>query len=310
MEKAVLFINMTSIRTTKRRGALVNADAFSRSLSPRERDGERGKELSKLRSVSSRSRVLANATASFFWSACLLTTSLGSAQDLSNKLPGWISSVAFSPDGKRSVYLAQHSDNLVAVVDGKEAYTVETVTTGRSAEGLVQGIDQSPVHDIGEGRVQHQFLISQSGAHIACVTEDANNLSHVFLDGAKSQDYRTVDLGQVAFVGENLVYAAQTGDDKWHMFVNNRPGPAYDSVKSLELSDDNRHYAFIGGMNGGNSVVVADGVPGTPRPGGGLGIHGLVIASNGRVAYLGYTLIETMTPPANRCSWGINRFRP
>jgi len=113
MEKAVLFINMTSIRTTKRRGALVNADAFSRSLSPRERDGERGKELSKLRSVSSRSRVLANATASFFWSACLLTTSLGSAQDLSNKLPGWISSVAFSPDA-RSV-ASGGSDNVARI---------------------------------------------------------------------------------------------------------------------------------------------------------------------------------------------------
>jgi WD40 repeat protein len=194
------------------------------------------------------------------------------------------------------------------VVDGKEAYTVETVAATHA--GAVQVIDQSRIHDVGDKLVAHQFLISQSGAHIACVTVDANNLSHVFLDGAKSQDYRTVDLGQVAFVGENLVYAAQTGDDKWHMFVNNKPGPAYDSVKSLELSDDNRHYAFIGGMNGGNSVVVADGVPGTPRPGGGLGIHGLVIASNGRVAYLGYTLNRNHDPSSESLFVGDQQISP
>jgi hypothetical protein len=216
--------------------------------------------------------------------------------------------VVFSPDGKRSVYLAQHGDNLVAVVDGKEAYTVETVAPTHG--GVVPGIDQSHVHDTGDKLVQHQFLISQSGAHIACVTVDVNNLSHVFLDGAKSQDYRTVDLAQVAFVGENLVYAAQTGDDKWHMFVNHKPGPAYDSVKSLELSDDNRHYAFIGGQNGGNSVVVADGVPGTPRPGGGLGIHGLVIASNGRVAYLGYTLNGRGDPSSESLFVGDQQVSP
>jgi hypothetical protein len=212
--------------------------------------------------------------------------------------------VVFSPDGKRSVYLAQHGDNLVAVVDGKEAYTVQTVTHG----GVVQAISQSDVHDTGEKLLWHQFLISQSGAHIACVTQ--NGIWHVFLDGAKSRDYRTVDLRQVAFVGENLVYAAQTGDDKWHMFVNNNPGPAYDSVTSLELSDDNRHYAFIGGQNGGNSVVVADGVPGTPRPGGGLGIHGLVIASNGRVAYLGYTLSGRGDPSSESLFVGDQQVSP
>ena len=213
--------------------------------------------------------------------------------------------VVFSPDGKRSVYLAQHGDNLVAVVDGKEAYTVETVTATRGA-GL-PGIDQSHVHDTGDKLVQHQFLISQSGAHIVCVTQDT--LWHVFLDGAKSPDYREVDLRQVAFVGENLVYAALTGDQKWHMVVNHKPGPAYDSVTSLELSDDNQHYAFIG-TNASNSVVVADGVPGTPRPGGGLGIHGLVIASNGRVAYLGYTLNGRGDPSSESLFVGDQQVSP
>jgi hypothetical protein len=200
--------------------------------------------------------------------------------------------VAFSPDGKRSAYLAQRGDDFVAVVDGKEAYTVEKVTTMATpgSGGLVQGIDQSYIHDTGDKLIPHQFLISQNGAHVACVTQDS--IWRVFLDGVKSPDYRTVDLRQVAFAGEKLVYAAEATDQKWHMVVNDKPGPAYDSVSSLEVSDDNQHYAFIG-RNGSNSVVVADGVPSNPRPnfnGTGLGIHNLVIASNGRVAYLGYTI--------------------
>lgn len=206
--------------------------------------------------------------------------------------------VAFSPDGKRSAYLAQHGDNLVAVVDGKEAYTVEKVATTATpgSGGVVQGIDQSHIHDTGDKLVPHQFLISQNGAHVACVTQDS--MWRVFLDGGKGPDYRTVDLRQVAFAGEKLVYAAEAADQKWHMVVNDKPGPAYDSVSSLEVSDDNQHYAFIG-TNGSNSVVVADGVPGNPHPGGGLGIHGLVIASNGRVAYLGYTIKPGARDPSS-----------
>jgi hypothetical protein len=210
-------------------------------------------------------------------------------------LHGEVIDVAFSPDGKRSVYLAQHGANLVAVVDGKEAYTVYSIPAGESGDGMVPLIDQPYVHNTGDKQAPHQFLISPSGAHIAVVSGEGNYM-HMFLDGVKSPPYLKIDLTQVAFAADKLVYAALTADQKWHVVVNDKPGPAYDSLgpaspgdSLLQLSDDHQHYAFIG-KNGGNGVVVVDGVPGTPRPNvAGNGLHNLVIASNGRVAYLGYT---------------------
>jgi hypothetical protein len=71
-----------------------------------------------------------------------------------------------------------------------------------------------------------------------------------------------------------------------HVVENNKPGLAFNAVRSLNLSDNDQHYAFI--ANGGTSgIVVADGVPGTPRAVGTFGIgRDLVVASNGRVAYI------------------------
>jgi hypothetical protein len=202
--------------------------------------------------------------------------------------------VAFSPDGRRSAYIAQHGNSVVAVVDGKEAYTIATVPTGVGTDGIVQVTDQAYIHASGDKLLPHQFLISPSGSHIAIVSLDGNNW-YMFLDGVKSPPYAQIDLRQVAFAADNLLYAAMTADHKWHMVVNNKPGPAYDSLglagpfdTSLQLSDDGRHYAFIA-RNGGTSVVVADGVPGTPRRNLGNGLHNLAIASNGRVAYTGYS---------------------
>ena len=202
--------------------------------------------------------------------------------------------VEFSPDGKRSAYLAQHGANLVAVVDGKEAYTVYALSPNDTGDNIVPTIDPAYVHVTGDQPVPHQFLISPSGAHVAVMAEEGPSW-YMFLDGVKSPPYLSLDRREVAFVADKLVYAAQTTDQKWHMVVNDNPGPAYDafgqvmpSDRHLQLSENDQHYAFIG-RNGGNSVAVVDGVPGTPRPNvGSSGLHNLVIASNGRVAYLGY----------------------
>ncbi len=202
----------------------------------------------------------------------------------------------FSPDGKHSAYVAQSGNDMVEVRDGKTAFTIATLPTGN-----VQQIDESRIHnpDAATNSLVHQCLISPSGAHVAAVgtgwvtlppkpglhPQSSPASYYMFLDGVKSPPYRSIDMSKIAFVAEKLVYAAQTEDGKWHMVVNDKPGPAHDGVLTLLVNDDNSHYAFIagdGGSNGGNQVVVADGVPGTPHRGA---IQNMTIASNGRVAY-------------------------
>ncbi|HEV8195572.1 MAG TPA: hypothetical protein VGP87_02940 [Gemmatimonadales bacterium] len=186
--------------------------------------------------------------------------------------------IAFSPDGSHSGYIAQKGDALVAVLDGKEAFTVVPTIKG----GGVAGLDP---YVTGKS---HQVLFSPSGAHTAIATFQTG-VSYMFLDGVKGPPCAEIDMRQLAFAGEKLVYAAKTADGRWHVLVDNKPGPAYDAVVNLVVSDNMLHYAFIG-RTGTSSVVVADGVVGTPRPNvvAGSGLHNLVIASNGRVAYQGY----------------------
>jgi len=220
----------------------------------------------------------------------------------------------FSSDGKHSAYVGQRGDDMVEVRDGKDAFVITSVKL--ETNGSVSQINQSRIHTPNESLVGHQCLISSSGAHVAVVSAEyprpaatqsvthdsatgsqasqaaaaaASSMSgfHMFLDGVKSPLYATIDLNQIAFVGEKLVYAAQTKDQKWHMVVNDKPGPAYDAVGWLQLNEDDKHYAFIA-STGGGQMVVTDGVPGPVRMQVANGLTYLTIASNGRVAYLAY----------------------
>ncbi len=222
--------------------------------------------------------------------------------------------VVFSSDGKHSAYVGQRGDDLVEVRDGKDAFVVTSVKL--ETNGSVSQINQSRIHNRNEGLVGHQCLISPSGANVAVVSAEyprpaatqsvthdaatgsqasqaattaANAMAgfHMFLDGVKSPVYATIDLNQIAFVGEKLVYAAQTQDQKWHMVVNDKPGPGYDAVGWLQLNEEDKHYAFIA-STGGGQMVVTDGVPGPVRMQVANGLTYLTIASNGRVAYLAY----------------------
>lgn len=190
--------------------------------------------------------------------------------------------VAFNSDGKHSAYIAQRGDELVAVVDGKTRTVVAASATGAT----VPAIDDSLTYFAAQnGRNPgHQVLLSRSGLHFACASQVGSG-NNMYLDGVKSQNYNSMDLRQVAFVNDHLIYAANTAAQKWHMYVDDRPGPAYDSVSSLVVSEDNKHYAFVAGVAGGK-VVVTDGVAGPIHKFIGNGVHDLVIASNGRVAYL------------------------
>jgi hypothetical protein len=195
----------------------------------------------------------------------------------------------FSADGMHSAYVAQSGDDLVEVRDGKTAFTIVSVKplpNGNKAS--VPKIDQrlihNPGHQIGGGG--HQCLISPSGAHVAVVAHAGNTGEsggfYMFLDGVKSPAYNSIDVGQVAFVGEKLVYIAQSGDHQWHLVVNDKPGSAYGGLKNLLVNDDSSHYAFIAAASGSGWGVGVDGVLGAPRG----DIRNMVIASNGRVTYI------------------------
>jgi hypothetical protein len=217
----------------------------------------------------------------------------------------------FNADGRHSCYIAQRGDDVVAVRDNKEAFVITSVNP--AIQGSVPQLNQSAIHGPGQSMVGHQCLISLSGAHVALVSSEAHRPTgeqpaqhsatataaqeaaavaanaesgpRMFLDGVKSPLYRLIDMNQVAFVGDKLVYVAQTNDQKWHMVVNDKPSPGYGSITSLLLNADDKHYAYIAQTEAGQQVVV-DGVPGTVRPRAGNGIQYLTIASNGRVAYV------------------------
>jgi hypothetical protein len=106
------------------------------------------------------------------------------------------------------------------------------------------------------------------------------------LDGIKGPDMMSIDRDQIAFVNEQLVYAGVTPDRNAHVVVNNKLGPEYGAVQSLLVTPDARHYAFVATTKGGRMVVV-DGKAGILRQFEGNGIHEMLMASNGRVAFVG-----------------------
>ncbi len=191
--------------------------------------------------------------------------------------------IAWSPDGAHSAYAARLGAQLLAVVDGKVAFTIIATSQG----GATLGLD--PWNN-GMSFRTHTFLFSPSGAHHVVVAIEGGGATHAFLDGGKGPLVGQIDASQLGFAAEKLIYAATTPDTKWHVFTNNVPGPAFDQVTGLVFNSNHQHYAYIG-RSGANSVVVTDGVALTPRPNvvTSSGLHNLVIASNGRVGYQGYS---------------------
>jgi len=194
--------------------------------------------------------------------------------------------VGFSATGGHSGYIAQMGDELVAVINGKRAFDITNIK--QPLQGNVQPVNIRGLHgDPNQPGVAHQVILSPSGAHYALVSNESNIIYNVWLDGKKSSDLAGVDVNQMNFVGEKLVYAAQTPDTKWHMFVDDKPGPAYDKITSMTLSSNDLHYAFVAQL-AGKQLVSADGVAFTPRATyAGAGLNNLVVASNGRVGYTG-----------------------
>lgn len=198
--------------------------------------------------------------------------------------------VVFNNDGTHSAYIGQKGDSLVAVVDNKERATIQQLRPG-SGLGELQPInpalDYPPTVSNQAPNQMHPILLSPSGQHYACIGADYDkNVQYMVLDGVKGPDMMSIDRDQIAFVNEELVYVGITPDRNAHIVVNNKVGPEYGTLMSMLVSPDAKHYAVIATTKGGRMVVV-DGKPGTLRHFEGNGIHDMVMASNGRVAFVG-----------------------
>ena len=121
----------------------------------------------------------------------------------------------------------------------------------------------------------------------------------MILDGKKSPDFTAIDLAQIAFAGNHLLYVAQASDGR-HLVIDGTPRQAWGSVKSLRVSPDGGHYAYIAEKSG-HKLVVADRKEGLPR----RDVQDLMLFDGGQVAYFadGGTLVvgdQEITSEANR----------
>ncbi len=179
--------------------------------------------------------------------------------------------IAFSPTGGRSAYVGRRAGDFIAVVDGKEAVTLMTPATA-----------------VGIGYTDPlawRFIFSRDGSRLAYAAREATSWV-MMVDGVKSPSYKGLDMTQAVLNGKRLFYVAQTpADQKWHLVVDGKAGPAYDTIRSLKVTPDGAHYAFIiekRSPTARPAAVVIDGVEGVTEK----EISELEQAPDGRVAYM------------------------
>lgn len=194
--------------------------------------------------------------------------------------PGSRGPIVFSPTGGRSAYVGRRAGDFIAVVDGKEAVTLSTPET-------LKGLGY---YDMAGWT----FLFNQDGSRLVYGALAGPQSWVMVVDGVKSPSYRALDFRQAVLTGKRLIYVAQTAaDHKWHVIVDGKAGPAYDTIRSLKVTPDGAHYAFIiekRSPAARPAAVVIDGVEGaTERE-----ITELEQAPDGRVAYM------AMRPPTGQ----------
>jgi WD40-like Beta Propeller Repeat len=178
-------------------------------------------------------------------------------------------SVAFSADGKRVAYLGHRGDQIIPVVDDKEADPVADVSNLR-ALGL----------PLASQMANGFFHFSPDGSRLAYISIAGGATSNMILDGKKGPDFNAIDGKQVRFAGNHLLYVAQDADG-WHLVVNDKPRNAvYESISSLQVSPDGGHYTYIAERSG-KKMVVADRTEGAPHS----TIDALTILDSGTVSY-------------------------
>jgi len=188
--------------------------------------------------------------------------------------------VSLSPSGGHSAYVGRRGGDFIAVVDGKEAGPVYTAATSNLGTGYASA--------------GWAFFFNQDGSHLAyAVLNDTGSWS-MMVDGVKGDRFAALDLKQVLLNGKRIVYTAQTADQKWHLVVDGKTGPAYDQIQSLMMTADGVHYAFIG-SKGRDKMVVLDSVDQKSYP----AVSDLEMAPDGRIAYQAMVSLTATGPGGN-----------
>lgn len=144
-------------------------------------------------------------------------------------------SPAFTPDGRRLVYVAKKGERAVVVIDGQEG----------------------PIYDkIG----QPIPIFSPDGAHIAYTARDYGQPESVILDGKAGPGFDNIPPQSLLFspAGGRLAYGGQHINGNWSAVVDGVVGPTYDQVDRLAFSPDGRHFAYHA-KKGERSILVLDG---------------------------------------------------
>src|ERR1035437_2389739 len=86
--------------------------------------------------------------------------------------------------------------------------------------------------------------------------------------------------------GKEVAYVVKK-DNKSSVYINNTPGPLYDSVSSGRFSSAGEHYYYIA-TNNGDSFVVADGIELKHYQNAQIEFYDSAIGFSGLVAYVVY----------------------
>lgn len=144
-------------------------------------------------------------------------------------------SPAFTPDGRRLVYVALRGEKTVVVVDGRE---------GKAYDRVGAAIP----------------VFSADGKHMAYTARDYGRPEVVVLDGKEGPGFEAVPATSLVFsaAGDRFAYGGRRENGRWSAVVDGVVGPEYDQVDRLAFGAEGGRFAYHA-KKGGRWVLVVDG---------------------------------------------------
>jgi len=185
----------------------------------------------------------------------------------------------FSPDSKRTAYVASQNKKSFVVVDNQAGPKYETILGGpvfspnsarvaymavayvsRPVEQLLI-LDGQVVSKIDNGQLGLP-VFSPDSKRIACAGERAKHDCFMMVDNYCGAKYDSTSDGYFSPDSKRLAYSARQGD-KWFIVVNEQRGSNYDGVRldGSPFSPDGNHLAYAA-RAGKKWFVVVDGQQG------------------------------------------------
>lgn len=208
--------------------------------------------------------------------------------------PGYdgIYSIAFSPDAKNVVCIAQNNDKSFLLKDGKEYGPYDMVATPvffspdskrliyvakKGNEFLL--IEDNVIKERSHGMFE-KMLFSSDSKRFA-YTFHLNDKSVMVVDNNKSKGYDAI--GSFSFSRDSKHFAYKAGKGKKIMFVyDGVEGPLFDEIGEALISDDSAHYAYAEKDKDMWKVVV-DGRAGLAYP---FVVHPMFSPDSSHIVYL------------------------